>query len=454
MNAHVRQILSAVQCQYEEFPYPPVSSLEEEDPLRNLHASFNHDLALVGEERLTPASTIWVPGCGTRWAVMTALQFKDVQIIASDLSNASLELQRRIARSLNITNIEFRQENLLEVSYNQAFDFVSCVGVLHHLPNPQAGFELIARSLKKSGTAEIMVYDRANRQHSIRMQHILRVLDPDCRLSAPERFELALSILRAANTHTDRPRELDRVLKLVESSPDFRRELADFISHPQENYYDVVSLVSALSEAGLTPRSWKMPYLFDPQLLLPDPVLQPILAKLHATDRAQLGYLLSSWLLEVFVRHQDGEAPQRTTPHLHGSTKLREIASTTIYRFNPDGEMIGHEARSKMAIRDGNLWIDAGERRPAVSAFGRAIDCVLEHPRRLLSLSEFGFETSLSTAEVLKLVELARSTRTIDEMADALQAEAGPARIIHRKDVLAVCEHLVRPPFRILALAE
>lgn len=288
-----QRVVDSVQAQYEEFPYPPVASLEQEDVQRQLHSSFNYDLQLADGECLGPSSTVWVPGCGTRWAVMTALQFRGTQIVASDLSRTSLGLQRCIARSLDIDNVEFRRENILEVKYKNSFDFVSCVGVLHHLPDPPAGFEAVARALKHTGTAEIMVYDQTSRRHSIRMQRILHILDPKRRLSASQRFELALRILRAAGPHTERPPELEHVLQMAQISPEFRCELADLISHPQETYYDVASLVAQLHEVGLAVRSWKMPHLFAPEFLLTDPELQLLSARLDPTDRAHLAHLLS-----------------------------------------------------------------------------------------------------------------------------------------------------------------
>lgn len=76
--------------QYEAFPFPPVYKIEQEDPRRDLRESFNLDLGLGPRAALTPGSRIWVPGCGTRWAIMVALQFRDCEIVASDLSAASL----------------------------------------------------------------------------------------------------------------------------------------------------------------------------------------------------------------------------------------------------------------------------------------------------------------------------------------------------------------------------
>ncbi|CAK8737011.1 hypothetical protein SODG_000732 [Sodalis praecaptivus] len=67
---------------------------------------------------------------------MIALQFRDCNIVASDISAASLAFQQRLAAGLAVANITFRQEDLLRTPYRQCFDFISCVGVVHHLPAP------------------------------------------------------------------------------------------------------------------------------------------------------------------------------------------------------------------------------------------------------------------------------------------------------------------------------
>jgi SAM-dependent methyltransferase len=192
-------LVNAVKEQYETFPFPPIYTIEEEDVRRDLKENYNLEFGLSGNRKLKQTSKIWVPGCGTRWAVMTALQFKDIEIVASDLSENSLSIQSELAHALNITNIEFRHENLLETNYDSIFDFISCVGVLHHLPDPRIGFKIIARALKDTGIAEIMVYDKWNRHYSLRMQEIIKIFDSERKLNATERFELASRVLRSAN---------------------------------------------------------------------------------------------------------------------------------------------------------------------------------------------------------------------------------------------------------------
>src|SRR5436309_2938963 len=89
--------VEAVRQQYETFPFPPVESIYQEDSARDLRVSANLDLGLFGTRALPRDGAVWVPGCGTRWAVMIALMFSDMHVLGSDLSERSLAEQAALA---------------------------------------------------------------------------------------------------------------------------------------------------------------------------------------------------------------------------------------------------------------------------------------------------------------------------------------------------------------------
>ena len=54
--------------------------------------------------------------------------------------------------------------SLLDVGQlSSAFDLILCTGVLHHLPNPDAGLKALADVLEPSGSMGIMLYGKAAR---------------------------------------------------------------------------------------------------------------------------------------------------------------------------------------------------------------------------------------------------------------------------------------------------
>jgi len=443
-NSSPEQIIRAVRDQYETFPYPPIRGLEQEDPSRDLLPSFNVDFELPEHRCLKDGAKIWVPGCGTRWAAMIALQFRNANIVASDLSEANLAIHQRISQLLDLHNIEFRHEDILKTSYVEKFDFISCVGVLHHLPNPNDGFAILSHALKPEGIAEIMIYDRMNRRYSIRMREIIATFDPDERLSAEARFALALKVLRALNQHASAPRELKRILGYLDSDPNFESQLADSISHPQEHYFDVPSLLHSLRKVGLKPRTWRPPHRFRPKFMLTDNELWRLVDEMNAERAAHLGHLLSAGLLEVFVERMD--RPTDSPLPSVSTRRVRAMATGLLHQLSDGNEPPVVEPLKKVYRSEDGLWFDGGQRRPAVAAYGADIDCIRPGRRNLSKLSDFGFETMLDAEDIETILHLAADPITIGEIAATL-ANGQKSRA----EIESVCDQLCRTPFRVLA---
>lgn len=441
-------IVEAVREQYETFPYPPFESIVQEDINRDLRESFNTEFKFEKNRSLKPGAKMWVPGCGTRWAVMLALQFKDVEVLATDLSDNNLAKQEELARLLGLTQIEFRREDILNARYKEEFDFISCVGVLHHLPDPDEGFQVLSRALKTTGLAEIMVYDQMNRRYSMRIRQIIETFDPHMELSAEGRFDFALKVLKSLNKHASAPRELSRILRYLDGDPAFRSELADFISHPQEHYFDVPSLLRSLQSAGLKPHTWRPPYRFNPKFMLTNNDLWDEIDGMTAERCAHLAHLLGAALLEVFVEPVKAitsplqpDVPNRRVRLIDEGVKHRMCNGATPPRT---------ERHTKLLRNEGGLWFDGGERRPAVAAYGIDVDCVKRGQRRLLKISDLGFKTSLLDEHIEAIIKHAKTPTTISEIAAGVSEDKSLTPVSH-SELERMCDQLCRTPFRILA---
>jgi SAM-dependent methyltransferase len=145
---------TAVQEQYEEFPYPKwthinpfVASLDTE--------SFLHE-----------GGNILNAGCGTgKEAIELAAAFPKANVLAVDLSRASLSYGIRKAREHGIKNVEFRQADILELGVlDRKFDFIASSGVLHHMDNPSKGLSVLAGLLKEGGIMRIALYSALARK--------------------------------------------------------------------------------------------------------------------------------------------------------------------------------------------------------------------------------------------------------------------------------------------------
>lgn len=157
----------AVGRQYEENPYPrwletPSRSKKNfADSLKWKFPHFEPPPFLRGRvENLTA-------GCGTgKEPISAALEFDNLNISAVDLSKSSLAYAIRMARKLGARNVEFRQDDILNLSgLGQKFHFISSTGVLHHMERPIEGWKILTDLLLPGGVMRIALYSEIARRH-------------------------------------------------------------------------------------------------------------------------------------------------------------------------------------------------------------------------------------------------------------------------------------------------
>jgi SAM-dependent methyltransferase len=94
-------------------------------------------------------------GCGAgRHAAMTATLAREH--FAVDLSRA---VDSAFTRTKSLANCHVIQADAMHLPFpERAFDYVYCLGVLQHMPDPEAGFRALARQPKPGGILIVNVY--------------------------------------------------------------------------------------------------------------------------------------------------------------------------------------------------------------------------------------------------------------------------------------------------------
>jgi SAM-dependent methyltransferase len=240
-------VTEAVAAQYEEFPYPPWSRITAPRPQKLPEAVEKLD---QGRPSGLPAGAdLLVAGCGTgREAALWALRFPDARITAIDLSAASLAYARARCGALGLDRIEFRQLDLHDVAaLGRSFDFIACSGVLHHLPDPEAGWAALAAVLRPGGVMRVMVYSKVAR---------LKVRAAQRHLADLQDRPLDSDLLREA-----RRRLIERTPDLLASWLDFYTlaGVHDLLLHRHEDPFDVPRIARALDRLGLELLAFHLP---------------------------------------------------------------------------------------------------------------------------------------------------------------------------------------------------
>ena len=246
-----------VSAFYERHPYPP--AVDDLAGYQNLwddsRRRADSHLFWPNEPYCTDRS-ILVAGCGTSQAARYALRWPAAQITGIDVSAASLAFAEGLKRKYRLDNLELRQ---LEVEsageLGRLFEQVVCTGVLHHLPDPDAGLRALRGVLAPAGALHLMVYAPYGRAGVYLLQDYCRRLGLGA--TSGEIGELARVLEALPRDHPIAP--------LLRSSPDFRTEagLADALLHPQDRAYSVPQLLDLLRGAGLSFGRWlrQAPYL-------------------------------------------------------------------------------------------------------------------------------------------------------------------------------------------------
>ena len=154
----------AVREQYEENPYPLWASVQrpEADSVEALSRRLRPSRAV----RVLPQPTkILIAGCGTgHHPLQVARAFAGSEILAVDLSLASLAYAVRMAGRFGVANVRFAQADILGLGVlEERFSIVESAGVLHHLKDPLQGWKVLVGLMERDGLMRIALYSETAR---------------------------------------------------------------------------------------------------------------------------------------------------------------------------------------------------------------------------------------------------------------------------------------------------
>jgi len=255
-------VTAAVRKQYEAYSYPP--PIEDAGEFLRQWGPLTCDPRFAGiqlwpEGRPRQDLRILCAGCGSSQAPLIALNNPDCSVVGIDLSEASLAHSNRHRDRHNLANLELRRMSLLDVGeLHRAFDLIICTGVLHHLPDPDAGLRALADVLDPLGSMAIMLYGKSGRAGVYLIQDVLR------RLGAgpnAEGLRMARELLKFVPSNHP----------LISTTGKLPHDLADdagivdMLLHPQDRAYSVPEIIEFVEAAGLIFFGWNdnAPYCAD-----------------------------------------------------------------------------------------------------------------------------------------------------------------------------------------------
>ncbi|MDP6952558.1 MAG: class I SAM-dependent methyltransferase [Alphaproteobacteria bacterium] len=254
----------AVAAQYEANPYPRWQRLTRPRP-----GAYAQDMAHFVGAAPPRNPEMLIAGCGTgQQAIAAALGYgEQARITALDLSRASLAYGARRARDYDVDRIRFIQGDILEAAkLGRRFAVIECIGVLHHMADPLAGWRALAECLAPGGAMLIGLYSATARQEiaALRKEIASRGLDADPDTIRAFRHELM----------TDTEQRWEQTL----SSPDFYglNRCRDLLFHAHERPVTIPEIGAWLDELGLAFRGFALPEARIARFRLEHPEADPM----------------------------------------------------------------------------------------------------------------------------------------------------------------------------------
>ena len=262
-------INEAVASLYNTYPFPPDPLSDLEPPGYNWRWSWTAAYSFcTGMKPKTQDIRILDAGCGTGSGTDYLINLNpEAEVVAIDLSEKALEVaEERCNRSGVIAKhnkpVEFKQMKLEEATQLKGeFDFINCVGVLHHLPEPEKGIQAIAKKLKPGGILHIFVYAELGRWEISLMQFAIALLQGEKKGDYRDGVKVGRDIFANLPEH-NRLLQQEKKLWSLENHRD--ESFADMYVHPQEIDYNCETLFDLIEASGLdfvgfsNPKYWQL----------------------------------------------------------------------------------------------------------------------------------------------------------------------------------------------------
>ena len=244
---------------YEDYPYPPpVDDLQKYQAWQDPQKQRAEHHLLWPSRPFGQDQSILVAGCGTSQAAKHAMRWPAAKVTGIDFSATSVRCTEELKQRYKLDNLRtlcLPIERVCEL--DTSFDHIVCTGVLHHLPDPDAGLSALRDVLKPHGAMHVMVYAPYGRTGVYMLQDFCKRVGigaTDCEIR-----DLIDALKALPPGHP--------LQNLLREAPDFRNEaaLADALLHPCDRAYSVSQLLDFLSNGGMRFGRWVRQAAYSPR---------------------------------------------------------------------------------------------------------------------------------------------------------------------------------------------
>jgi SAM-dependent methyltransferase len=266
-----QSVSAAVAALYNTYPFPPEPLLDEPPPGYNWRWNWSAAYHFcTGQKPQRQAIRILDAGCGTGCSTEYLVHLNpQAEVVGIDLSAEALAVARERCQRSGADRAEFHHLSLFDVDQLPGkFDFINCVGVLHHTADPVRGIQALATKLNPGGLLHIFVYAALGRWEIQLMQEAIGLLQGNKRGDYRDGVQVGRQIF-ATLPATNRLVQREKERWSMENHRD--ASFADMYVHPQEIDYTIATLFELIDASGLkflgfsNPKMWELERLLGQQ---------------------------------------------------------------------------------------------------------------------------------------------------------------------------------------------
>ncbi|RQH51985.1 class I SAM-dependent methyltransferase [Okeania hirsuta] len=244
-------ISAAVEGLYDTFPFPPDPLVDEAPPGYNWRWSWPVAYSFcTGQTPQKQNIKILDAGCGTGSSTDYLVHLNpQASVVGIDLSSGALQVAKERCSRSGASRVEFHHLSIYDVGQIEGeFDFINCVGVLHHLPDPIKGIQNLTLKLAPGGIMHIFVYAELGRWEIRLMQQAIAILQGNKGRNYKDGVKIGRQLFASLP-------ENNRLVKYEQERWAFENKrdecFADMYVHPQEIDYNIDTLFELIEASGL-----------------------------------------------------------------------------------------------------------------------------------------------------------------------------------------------------------
>ena len=241
MSKSEDNITKQVKEMYLKYPYPsPSREISETNELVNLLKIFE----IENKEKIEKLK-ILDAGSGSGHRIINVAKYlKNCSFTGIDISENSLLIANELKNKEKIENIQFLQKNILDNNTEIGkFDLILCMGVLHHLSDPNKGLQILSKMLNKNGMIFLYLYGKlGGHKRMLNKELISIILGKD-----KTDYETGIKIVRDIGLN-----KFDYGWNLkCESIEEENSLIVDSLLHANEILYDSITVHDLFKKSGL-----------------------------------------------------------------------------------------------------------------------------------------------------------------------------------------------------------